>query len=111
MSGEHQKLILKLLLAGRDENPVPDLVRARAQAAELFEAVKKGKTMLGGLSNDTEKKIIDVLTSSSPAQCRAIKVLTSFHWILLTLVRKLGRLPTLRTPHSMLQSNQKLEEL
>lgn len=29
--------------------------------------------MLGGLSGDTERKIIDVLTNSSPAQCRAIK--------------------------------------
>jgi hypothetical protein len=65
---------LKLLLAGRDENPTPDLARARAQAAELFEAIKKGKSMLGGLSSDTEKKITDVLTNASPAQCRAIKV-------------------------------------
>jgi hypothetical protein len=64
---------LKLLLAGRDENPTPDLARARAQATELFEAIKKGKSMLGGLSSDTEKKITDVLTNASPAQCRAIK--------------------------------------
>lgn len=74
LSGEHKRLILKLLLAGRDENPTPDPTKARAQADELYNAIKMGKTMLGGLSSECESKITDMLTDSSPAQCRAIKV-------------------------------------
>jgi hypothetical protein len=75
LSGEHKRLILKLLLAGRDENPIADPVRARAQADELYNAIRMGKTMLGGLSSETESKLTDMLTDSSPVQCRAIKVI------------------------------------
>ncbi len=48
LSGEHEKLILKLLLSGRGAQPA-DAARARAQAEELSQIIKKGTGMMGGL--------------------------------------------------------------
>jgi hypothetical protein len=73
LSGEHEKLIVDLIVKGRKEAPV-DAAEAATQAEELFQTIKNGSSMMGGLSDKAERRIIDIIRTASAAQCQAIKV-------------------------------------
>lgn len=72
LSGEHQNLILKLLLAGRSE-AAADEQKARLQADTLYNLTVNGKTLFGALSDHSIKQFIAVLVESSPQQCYCIR--------------------------------------
>jgi hypothetical protein len=72
LSGEHQTLILKLLLAGRSE-AAADETRARQQSEILYNLVVNGKTLFGALSDNSVKQFINILLESSPQQCYCIR--------------------------------------
>jgi len=73
LGGEHEKLILKLASANRSEACKDDTAAERS-ATEIRELIKNGTTMMGGLKDKVELRIIEILTESSPAQCQAIAV-------------------------------------
>jgi hypothetical protein len=73
LSGSHETLILALLAKGRDEGPA-DEASASAQANDLFDTIKGGTGMLGGLNSAAETKVMDIIRQASVAQCQAIKV-------------------------------------
>ena len=72
LSGEHQTLILKLLLAGRSEGLADDN-KARQQADSLYNLTINGKTLFGSLSDNSIKQVIAILIESSPQQCYCIR--------------------------------------
>jgi hypothetical protein len=73
LSGAHETLILDLLAKGRDEKPVDDS-KAHGQADELFNVIKNGTGMLGGLSSTAEARVCEIIRQASVAQCQSIKV-------------------------------------
>ena len=72
LSGNHETLILNLLVTGRGDGPV-DQTKAAAQADDLFNTIKNGGGMLSGLKDSAEKRVIEIIQQASPAQCQAIK--------------------------------------
>jgi hypothetical protein len=72
LKGNHETLILRLLTKGRGEGPADD-AKARGQATELTNVIKSGSSMLGGLSNDAQVRVIDIVASCSVAQSQALK--------------------------------------
>jgi hypothetical protein len=72
LSGEHQTLILKLLLGGRSEGAADDN-KARMQADSLYNLTLNGKTLFGALSDNSIKQVISILVESSPQQCYCIR--------------------------------------
>jgi hypothetical protein len=72
LSGEHEKLILRILTSGRGVAPV----NVAQVAAELSETIKKGSSMMGGLSDKAEQKVIELLVSVPPSQTQDLKVIS-----------------------------------
>lgn len=72
LKGNHETLILRLLTKGRGEGPA-DEAKARGQATELTNVIKSGSSMLGGLSNDAQVRVIDIIAGCSVAQAQALK--------------------------------------
>ena len=72
LSGDHQTLILKLLLAGRSE-AAADEKKARQQADTLYNLTINGKTLFGSFSDNSIKQVIGILVDSSPQQCYCIR--------------------------------------
>lgn len=73
LSGQHEELILLLLQRGRGEGPA-DPASAHATAKQIFDIIKSGSSMMGGLSNKAESQLIDILVQQSHAQCIEIAV-------------------------------------
>jgi len=72
LSGDHQNLILKLLLGGRSE-AMADENKARQQADTLYNLTVNGKTLFGALSDNSIKQFTNILLESSPQQCYCIR--------------------------------------
>lgn len=70
LSGEHEKLIIRLLTSGRGVANV----NVAQVASELSETIKKGSSMMGGLSDKAEQRIIELLVSVPPSQTQDLKV-------------------------------------
>eukprot|EP00604_Paraphysomonas_vestita_P002730 CAMPEP_0174818444 /NCGR_PEP_ID=MMETSP1107-20130205/1112_1 /TAXON_ID=36770 /ORGANISM="Paraphysomonas vestita, Strain GFlagA" /LENGTH=757 /DNA_ID=CAMNT_0016030273 /DNA_START=360 /DNA_END=2633 /DNA_ORIENTATION=+ len=72
LSGEHEALIINLLLRGRGDAPVdPNL--ALEQAGRIHTTITSGSGMFGGLDDRAQRAIGAVLCEASPEQCQAIK--------------------------------------
>lgn len=72
LGGEHEKLILFLLQNGRPDAPAHE-GEADGQAEEIHQKIKKGSSMMGGLSNAAEEDISKYLASLSAQQMAVVK--------------------------------------
>lgn len=59
LSGEHEALIMFLLLRGRGDNP-PNLELADDQAERLHRAIDEGSGMLGGLDDSAQRTVREI---------------------------------------------------
>jgi hypothetical protein len=59
LSGEHEALILNLLLRGRGNGPV-NVPQAEQTATQLKEVIKKGSGMMGGLKDSAQRTVSDI---------------------------------------------------
>lgn len=73
LSGEHESVVLRLLMNGRSDAPANE-AKARETANLLSTTIREGKSMMGGLSSSAESKIGQIITDNSWMQCQAIKV-------------------------------------
>jgi hypothetical protein len=72
LGGQHEKLILDLLQKGRSVDP-PDAEAAAETAKYLKDLIKAGSSMMGGVDNKTERRVIDALRKSSPDHCTLVQ--------------------------------------
>ncbi len=88
LSGEHEALIMSLLLRGRGDGPV-DLYLANQQAERIHDIIENGGGMMGGLKDSAQRELGTILYEASPAQGQAIKR-NKLICRILTLFRSLG---------------------
>lgn len=72
LSGEHEILIMNLLLKGRGDRPL-DLQLAKEQAEKIYNIIENGGGMMGGLKDNAQRELSTILYEASSAQCLAIK--------------------------------------
>lgn len=72
LSGEHLELMLSLLINGRS-NEDANAETAALLAEKIYSKIKKGSCMLGGLTDNAEHKVADIIGTASVDQCQAIK--------------------------------------
>ena len=72
LSGEHENLMLYLLMNGRSNAP-RDQTFSINKAGDIYRAMKNGKTMMGGLSSKAEKLVAELLCQTSPNQIEDLK--------------------------------------
>jgi hypothetical protein len=72
LSGEHQNLILYLLLNGRASGARSESFSSH-KADDIHRAIKNGKTMMGGLSSKAERQVAELLTQVGPDQIDDLK--------------------------------------
>lgn len=56
LSGEHEKLIINLLLNGRDDSP-PNVSAAEQHARDIQRLIENGGTMMGGLDDSAQREV------------------------------------------------------
>ena len=73
LSGEHENLMIYLLLNGRGNGPRDESFSSH-KADDIHRAIKNGKTMMGGLSSKAERQVAELLAQVGPEQINDVKV-------------------------------------
>jgi hypothetical protein len=67
LSGQHENLMIYLLLNGRS-SAARDESFSSHKAEDIYRAVKNGKTMMGGLSSKAEIQVAELIAQTGPEQ-------------------------------------------